>query len=322
MRLSSGIGAAAAAVAAVAASGGGSGGSRGVAGLGGGVGFYGYSNSRRASATLASSPSSHSWSQHGPVYRHQQKVARSGRSTLRVASQLLPGPVQPQVLPLQPPPVVLPCPAAVPDNLPSFKVSVHTYRLGRYNFKGASAPIAMVEVTASHFTPRRLQLQDAALLPHGPKGGLVEAQQGLVDEVQGVGLPGLARVYKHLYQERVAAAAAAAAAAAPYPTVEQRKPGFGVHRLLRASLQQQQDVAAGAGKGGSVSSSASLAANTVARLTSLVSASSATGGGRRSGASVTSSGSLQADRGGSSSGGGGAGAGGGGGGTAADACMV
>lgn len=105
----------------------------------------------------------------------------------------------------------------------------------RYNFKGSAAPIAMVEVVATHLTPRRQQLQDPAALPKGPKGGLAELQQGLVSSVQGVQLPGLAHMYRQLYQERQAVAAAAAAAAAG----ERGKAAFGVHRFMRNSLPMQ-----------------------------------------------------------------------------------
>jgi len=286
----------------------------GLAGLGGGVGFYGAGCSRRLSSTLSHSTS---WSQQQQQQQQPQK-SWTGRSVLRPTSPsaaLAP----PQLLPLQPPPVALPCPAAAPEGLPPFQVSVQTYRLGRYHFKGASAPIAMVEVAASHLTPRRQYLQDPAALPKGPKGGIVEAEQGLVDDVTGVRLSGLAHVYRQQYQERLAAAAAAASAAAAAGAGggggagAERRAAFAMHRFLRNSLQQEQNT----GKG-SVSSASSAVVGPVGRLSSLLAQSFAAGGsnvsaGRR--ASGMSTGSSRASRGASD--GGGAGAAGGGGGPTA-----
>lgn len=173
--------------------------------------------------------------------------------------------------------------------------------INRYNFKGASAPVSMVEVVASSHMATRLQHMQtqtgttaAAAEPSpqrpktaapaaGPKGGLAEAQQGLVRSVQGIRLPGLAHVYRYMYQQRADAAAAAATAATAAAAARQgsvtssstgpadrRQGGFVVHRFLRPSLQLQLQheasslssasvgtaaVGAAARKGGSVSSS-------------------------------------------------------------------
>lgn len=174
----------------------------------------------------------------------------------------------------------------------------------------------MVEVVATHLLPRRQHLQDPAQLPRAAKGGLAEAQQGLVDAVQGIRLPGLAHVYRQAYRERssgaaAVAAAAAAAAAAPHGRV------FGVHRFLRPSLQAaQQDSAAAVASGGSghhaplkgpgsAANSGSLSASSqpvgVGRLSSLLGrsfslgAGSASSGGRRLSAASVSSAKLGAE---------------------------
>jgi hypothetical protein len=142
----------------------------------------------------------------------------------------------------------------------NISVSLYAVAPCRYDFKGAAAPIPMIDVCASHLVPRRQQLQDPALMPKGPKGGLVEPQQGLVDAVQGVTLPGLAHVYRHLHHMRSAAAAAAAGAASAQRGRQGAGHGvFGVHRFLRPSLQPLQDISgtdrAGSGISGASSSS-------------------------------------------------------------------
>jgi hypothetical protein len=181
----------------------------------------------------------------------------------------------------------------------------------------------MVEVVATHLLPRRQHLLDPAQLPKGPKGGLAEPQEGLVDAIQGVQLPGLAHVYRHMYRERTAAAAASAASvAAAAATAAQHSRGmFVMHRFLRPSLQLQHDSAAAAGAVaggnaasltkaslGSVASSGSLAVSSQARnpgsvagrLGSLLTRSLSQVSGRR--ASVASSGSGQGSRPGSTGG--------------------
>lgn len=176
----------------------------------------------------------------------------------------------------------------------------------------------MVEVVVTHLLPRRQHLQDPAQLPRGPKGGLAEAEQGLVDAVHGVRLPGLAHVYRQAYRERSSSAAAVAAAAAAAAAAPHGRGGggvFGVHRFLRPSLQAaQQDSAAAVASGGSghhvplkgpgsAANSGSLSASSqpvgVGRLSSLLGrsfslgASSASSGGRRlSAASVSSAKSV------------------------------
>jgi hypothetical protein len=180
----------------------------------------------------------------------------------------------------------------------------------------------MVEVVATHLLPRRQHLLDPAQLLKGTKGGLAEPQQGLVDAVQGVQLPGLAHVYRHMYRERTAAAAASAASAgaAAAAAAQHGRGVFAVHRFLRPSLQLQQDLVSTAGAVGggnaasltngpeSASYSGSLAASSqgqnpgsvVGRLGSLLARSFSQASGRRS--SVTSVGSGQGSRPGSTGG--------------------
>jgi hypothetical protein len=106
----------------------------GVPGLGGGFGFYGqYGSSRRLSINAAGSNASLNAPQQ-QQWQQQQSVKGSKGGALRspgyVGGSGNAG-VQPHLLPLQPP-VALPCPAAVPEGLPAFEVSVQTHRLGRY----------------------------------------------------------------------------------------------------------------------------------------------------------------------------------------------
>jgi hypothetical protein len=177
----------------------------------------------------------------------------------------------------------------------------------------------MVEVVATHLLPRRQHLQDPAQLPRGPKGELAEAQQGLVEAVQGIRLPGLAHVYREAYRERTSSTAAAAAASALTAAAVHGKVGggggggvFGVHRFLRPSLQAASVASGGSGsvdRAGAVKGphgSAAAAANSgslsassqpagVGRLSSLLGrsfslgAGSVSSGGRRLSAASASS---------------------------------
>jgi hypothetical protein len=166
----------------------------------------------------------------------------------------------------------------------------------RYTFKGAASAVTMVEVVATHLTPRRQQLQDPALLPKGPKGGLAEPQQGLVGRVQGVQLPGLANLYRQRYQERQAAAAVATAAAAAMAAERSKAAVFGVHRFLRNSLPlQQEQQTAGKGSGrvsssGSLGGSSQAAGSVTARLGSIFGRSFSVKRGRSAGSAGSAAG--------------------------------
>eukprot|EP00775_Hariotina_reticulata_P007035 gene7035-7249_t len=114
-----------------------------------------------------------------------------------------------------------PCPSCIPQ-LPQEQCDVEVHSIGRFQLKGASGPVDMVEVVLGHLAGRRLLLIDSGL-PKGQKGKLLEpAQPGssLMAAVHDVQLPGLGAMYRRQYEQRRAAAAAmgaAAAVTAPHP---------------------------------------------------------------------------------------------------------
>jgi hypothetical protein len=194
-----------------------------VAGLGGGFSQYNGSASSMRHPQLSASPAAGS----GNALQHRASSAlpRSGRgsfittpsASLASGGAGVPQPPPLQVLPLQPPSPALPCAASLPEGLPCAHVGVEVHRLGLFQFKGASAPLPMVEVVARHLAPRRqLLLAGGSAVVKGPKGGLVSPQEGLVQAVEGVQLHGLVQLFQQQHAQRTAAAAAASAAAASH----------------------------------------------------------------------------------------------------------
>lgn len=103
----------------------------------------------------------------------------------------------------------LPCPSCIPQ-LPQEQCDVEVHSIGRFQLKGASGPVDMVEVVLSHLAGRRLLLIDSGL-PKGQKGKLLEAAQpgsSLMAAVNDVQLPGLGALYRRQYEQQCAAAAA------------------------------------------------------------------------------------------------------------------
>jgi hypothetical protein len=84
---------------------------------------------------------------------------------------------------------------------------VEVHQLGKFQVKGAAAPVEIVQVTLAHLAARRHLLQQ--LPPKTPKGHCLQPLSGLVASVSSIRLPGVAQLYKQQHQQQSAATAAA-----------------------------------------------------------------------------------------------------------------